>query len=234
MLQYDDDLPDLFSRYARAIEVASYLGVPARDFSEGLTKRLVGIARKKSMSWEEVEEFYRKYEDNGLREVAAAAVFYAWWRGDLDEDTTPDQMCFLSNLRKWLPLLDEDLHEWAKKNEENIRAKWAQKEEEKKNAADAGDSGFGGESGGGFGDEATTAATGDWNNSAPAVSGDWDNSVPAGGNEWDKENVAPSGGTSDWNTPAPTAGGTSSDDNDASGNDWADEVNQAAQPVSAW
>ena len=197
------------------------------------------------MSWEEVEYFYDKYEDNGLREVAAACVFFAWWRGDLDEDKTPDDMCFLSVLREQLPQLDEDLHEWAEKNEKEVRAKWARKDEEKRNGGGGGgfgdDSGSAEADGGGVGagwnqddNTATAGATGGWD--AGGGDNDWGTAAAPSTNNWEKENAAPSGGSSSWNTPAPTpsGGGSNWDDTDARGNDWAEEVNEAAQPAPAW
>ena len=197
------------------------------------------------MSWEEVEYFYDKYEDNGLRDVAAASVFYAWWRGVLDEEDTPDDMCFLSVLREELPALDDDLHKWAEKNEEDVRAKWAKKDEEKRGGGEAGgfgeDSGFAEGGGGGSGwdqgdNQATLGATGGWDaGDGGGGSNEWETGgAPAAGNDWEKENVAPSGGSSSFETPAPTPSGESWDGTDGGGNDWAEEVNEAAKPAPTW
>ncbi len=197
------------------------------------------------MSWEEVEYFYDKYEDNGLRDVAAASVFFAWWRGALDEEDTPDDMCFLSLLREELPALDEDLHKWAEKNEEEVRAKWSKKDEEKRGGGGGGGTGFGADSGfagGGGGsagwgqdnDQDTAGSKGDWTTGADgggAGNNEWEASAAhASGNDWEKENVAPSAGSS-LNTPAPTPSGDSWGEADGGGNDWAEEVNDAAKPA---
>ena len=197
------------------------------------------------MSWSEVEYFYDKYEDNGLRDVAAASVFYAWWRGALDEVDTPDDMCFLSVLREELPTLDDDLHKWAEKNEEDVRAKWAKKDEEKRGGGDAG--GFGEDSGlaegGGVGagwdqgdNQAPTGVTGGWDTGGVGgSSNEWETGgAPAADNDWEKENLAPSAGSSAFDTPAPTPSGGSWDEADGGSNDWAEEVNEAAKPAPAW
>jgi hypothetical protein len=241
--QYDESTPKLYTKYALAIEAADYLGIPARDFAEGLTKRLIGIARKNLMSWEEVEYFYTKYEDNGLSQVAAASVFFGWWRGELDEEKTPDDMSFLSVLREQIPALDEDLHEWAAKNEADIRAKWSKKDEEKRagmtsgggggdgwNNDDSG-AGFSAEGGGGW-DTVDSGAT-------VSIQGEWDQSGDTGGggggktaagNEWNKENAAPTT-SSGGGTPAPTASSSGWDDNSANGNDWAEEMIEQQAPT---
>jgi hypothetical protein len=221
-----------------------------------VTKKMIGIARKKLMPWEEVEHFYDMYEHNGLREVAAASVFFGWWRGELDEDETPDDMCFLSVLREQLPELDQDLHMWAEKNEADVRARWAKKDDEKRGGGDFDNAGVGESGGIGAGwdepDQGTTGVSGGWDDtpaaapvgvcgwdSAPAASsgdaGEW-KSAPAAAPVDDlsvgKENAAPSGGSSGWATPAPTASGSGGDES-ASGADWADEVNEA-QNAPAW
>ena len=215
---------------------------------------MTAIARKTRMSWDLVEDFYDKHaDDEGLRRVASAGVFYAWWRGELDEVDTPDEMCFLSVLREENEDLDKDLHYWAEKNEEDVKARWAKKDEEKRAAASSdggfGDSGFGGaDNNGGFGGGGFEGAgfgggvQGDWDKGGADAGGggnEWDAAPAAsGGNDWEKENVAPSaGGSSGWDTPALTRSGTTLDDvesGESQSDNWADEVNDAQKPAPAW
>jgi len=104
------------------------MGIPAHDFANGLHNRMLAAARKVLMSWGEVEFFYynNNHVDSGLRDVAAASIFWAWWTGKLDENETPQQMMFLDRLRKANPALDKDLHDLCAKNEADLRKKWAE------------------------------------------------------------------------------------------------------------
>jgi hypothetical protein len=259
--QYDDNTPNLFTKYALAIEAATYLGIPARDFSEGLFKRLIGIARKKLMTWSEVEYFLNRYDaespapevpdavfevpDEGddvgtkLREIAAYSVFYGWWRGELDEVKTPDDMMFLHNYRKEQPEFDAKLHQIAEQNEKEIRDKWEKKRLEREGGGasgggegwDTGDAGTGGGGGGsGWDNDNTTTATGGWD------TGDAGDNTASG--DWDKENAAPSGASSNWDNPTSATSATSweAGGETESKEDWADEMNEAAAPSSgpAW
>ncbi|EXJ82998.1 hypothetical protein A1O3_06815 [Capronia epimyces CBS 606.96] len=167
-----DDAPNLFTTYANVIISATYLAIPARDLVEGLTKRMHGIARKVLMSWEEVEWFYKspslKASGDSVREVAAASIFWAWWTRKLDDDETPDDMMFLDVLRQEIPKLDQDLHAWCERNEQEIRKKWELKKNGRaaENAAADGienDEFASGGGGGGWDDDASTTAAGGGN-----------------------------------------------------------------------
>lgn len=149
-----------------------------------------GIARKVLMSWEEVEWFYSspslKACGDPVREVAAASVFWAWWTHKLDDDETPDDMKFLDVLRREIPKLDQDLHDWCERNEQEVRKKWEDKKNGRAAAESAGGDRFGTDglaSGGGGGtgwNEAPTASA--------AIGGGWDetpSSAAAKGGDWD-------------------------------------------------
>ncbi|KAG9768628.1 hypothetical protein ABEF93_000472 [Exophiala dermatitidis] len=232
----DNETPRLFTIYANVIICATYLGIPARDLAEGLTKRMQAIARKVLMSWDEVEWFYKSPALNAcgdsVREVAAASIFWAWWNHKLNDEDTPDDMKFLDVLRKEIPKLDKDLHDWCARHEQEVRQKW----EDKKNgkvAETGGDDGFtsGGVGGGwnetpstarigGGWDEVPSAATagGDWDQAPAAaadVGGGWDIPPPPGptaamGADWETApaNVAaaPAVGGGGWDNPASTSG----------------------------
>lgn len=198
--QLEDDTPNLLSSYANVIIAATYLGIPARDLADGLTKRMQGIARKVLMSWDEVEWFYTSPALNNckdsLREVAAASVFWAWWNAVLNEEDTPEDMDVLEEMRVNIPKLDDDLHDWCERNETEVRKKWEEKKTKKescvsddagafqgwdtigigKNAARGGDGG-----GGGIWDTGDTDAFKANPNSA--ASGAWDVDGSAGGPE---------------------------------------------------
>ncbi|KIW10491.1 hypothetical protein PV08_11455 [Exophiala spinifera] len=134
--ELEADTPELLSRYANVIIAATYLGVPARDLAEGLTKRMQGIARKVLMSWKEVEWFYTSPALNNckdsLREVAAASVFWAWWNSVLNEEDTPEELDTLEELRSRIPKLDGDLHDWCERNEAEVKKKWEEKKKARK------------------------------------------------------------------------------------------------------
>ena len=224
ILQLDDSLPQLFKSYANIIVTATYLGIPARDLGEGLLKRMHGIARKKLMSWDEVEWFYHSPTldtcNVSLREVAAASVFWGWWTAKLDEEETPEDMMFLDVLRQEIPKLDRDLHDWCERNEQEVRKKWDEKKKAKEAEAsgNTGDFSSGG-GGGGWGDAApATTGGGDWDNAAaPATTGgnDWDSSAPATAAVGGWDNAAPNVGASGgWDADLPP-----SDENKAFGFD---------------
>lgn len=278
MPQYEEGTPKIFTKYALAIEAATYLGIPARDFSEGLLKRLVSIARKNLMCWDEFEHFLDRYDDiniahgvpetlfdrpvegdpvaTKLRQVAAYSVFFGWWRGVLNEDDTPDDMCFLDILRKQHPDLDTKLHEIAEQNEKDVRERWEKKRLEREGGGAGFDNADGGVfTGGGEGwdtaDTGAVSATGGWDtdNAGAAVAGNWDTadagaaasgweSAAAASGDSDKENAAPSGASSSWDTPAAGASVTSwEEEGEKEGKeDWADEMNEVAAPSSgpAW
>ncbi|KIY03436.1 uncharacterized protein Z520_00127 [Fonsecaea multimorphosa CBS 102226] len=172
----EDDAPDLFTTYVNVIISAYYLGIPPRDLSDHILKRMSGIARKRLMSWDEVEWFYTtpllavlpNDKEKAVREVAATSVFWAWWNGKLDENETPEEMMTLSVLRQENSKLDQDLHDWCERNEAEVRKKWEEKDKAKKsgglanghhdeNGHAVGSASGGGDGGGG--DEATTVAS---------------------------------------------------------------------------
>jgi hypothetical protein len=224
------------------------------------------------MSWEEVEYFLNRYDvespapdvpdsvfevpDEGddvgtrLREIAAYSVFHGWWRGDLDEEKTPDDMRFLHNYRKEQPEFDAKLHQIAEQNEKEVRDKWEKKRLEREGgganndgeARDTGDASGGG-AGSEWDNEKTPAAAGGWDTGdagANTASGDWD-SAPgeaSTGGDWDKENAAPSGASSNWDNPTSATSATSWEaGGETEGKeDWADEMNEAVGPSSgpAW
>ncbi|EXJ87788.1 hypothetical protein A1O1_04715 [Capronia coronata CBS 617.96] len=178
-----DDTPNLLTAYANVIVSATYLGIPARDLAEGLTKRMQAIARRVLMSWDEVEWFYNSPAlracGDSVREVAAASIFWAWWNRKLDDEETPDDMMFLDVLRQEISKLNDDLHNWCDRNEQAIRAKW----EEKKN-----------------GRAAETAGADSFQNdglTSRGVGGGWDDTAAsptgagAGSGGWDDENSPP-------------------------------------------
>ncbi|EXJ67508.1 uncharacterized protein A1O5_09521 [Cladophialophora psammophila CBS 110553] len=141
----DDDKSDLFTSYANVVISAYYLGIPPRDLSDHILKRMFAIARKQLMSWEEVEWFYTTHslatlpaeKEKAIREVAATSVFWAWWNGKLDENETPEEMMTLSVLRQENSKLDQDLHDWCWRNEAEVRQKWEEKDQLKKSARHA-------------------------------------------------------------------------------------------------
>jgi hypothetical protein len=184
---------------------ATYLGIPARDLGDGLLKRMLGIARKVLMSWEEVEWFYTTSTLNAcndaLREVAAASVFWAWWSGRLDEQENPEDMMTLDVLRRDIPKLDQDLHDWCERNEQEVRKKW----DDKKKAKEAERNGLAATDGGGGG----------WDNSNNNNTADGTGAHGGGG--WDTAPTTGVGAGSTWdtgNTSAPTNGGGGGWDHD--------------------
>ncbi|KIW23401.1 uncharacterized protein PV07_11602 [Cladophialophora immunda] len=182
----DDNAPELFTTYANVIVSAHYLGIPPRDLSDHVLKRMSAVARKRLMGWKEVEWFYTTSllatlpdeKEKAVREVAAASVFWAWWNGKLDEKETPEEMMTLSVLRQEHSKLDQDLHGWCERNEAEVRKKWEEKDKLKKSGGRA--NGHRGENG-----HAVDGTSG-------SGSGD--------GGGWDEPAAVTSPGTNGWDT----------------------------------
>ncbi|KAH0848263.1 hypothetical protein FOPE_02333 [Fonsecaea pedrosoi] len=183
-LQFDDNAPNLFTTYANVIISAHYLGIPPRDLSDHIVKRMSAAARKQLMSWAEVEWFYTTpllatlpdERENSVRGVAGASVFWAWWNGKLDENETPEDMMMLSVLRQEISQLDKDLHEWCERNEVEVRKKWEEKDKPKKSGVHT--NGYCGENG----------------HALDGASGGGD------GGGWEEPTTVTSGGTNGWDT----------------------------------
>lgn len=133
-LQLDEaTTPKILTAYANVAISATFLGIPARDLANGLTKRMMAMARRMLMSSDEVKWFYTtpRLDDepwaDSIRQVASASVFWAWWTYRLDESVTPKAMMYLDALRRRIPRLDEDLHAWCERNEAYVRRKWEEK-----------------------------------------------------------------------------------------------------------
>lgn len=199
------------------------LGVPAGSLGFFLEKRLNFIARKHLMPFEQVVKFYSVDSDPykaGLRKIACASIFNAWWEYRLDESATPELMEELSDLREDFPELDQDLHDAVEEKDaamEKSRLERKAKREAEQSGAD-----------GGFGNSF------DQNNNDTGFGGDWDKSATAAPatSEWiDQENVADNN-FSDWDKPTAHFEKHNGDDNpgETSG-DWADEVNEQFQPA---
>ncbi|KAJ9615071.1 hypothetical protein H2200_001145 [Cladophialophora chaetospira] len=205
--QLDQD-PGFFTAYANIVLTGYQLGIPARELSDPLLKRMGGIAKKKLMTWDEVEWFYQTTfplslpddKVDPLREVAATSIFWAWWNATLDSEETPEEMCIVDELRQENPQLDDDLHAWCERNEAEVRRKWEEKDKAKKygGQASTGDGAGAGwdqpvdtSGGGGWDQPATDAATGEWDN--PAAANGWDaphaKGAAVGGKTWDTADV---------------------------------------------
>lgn len=200
-----------------------------------------GIARKVLMSWDEVEWFYKTPTLNTcsetVRDIAAASVFWGWWTAKLNEDDTPEDMMHLDVLRQEIPKLDQDLHDWCERNEQDVRKRW----EEKKKAKQMGDAGGNGLDAGSH-DLAAPAAEGGggggWD-TGPALSstngaGVWDaldvkaGNMASGG--WDAAPQAPmSVADTGFDSGVDVGTGTTTPaicKEEHNSGDWADEVNQ--------
>ncbi|OAP63361.1 hypothetical protein AYL99_02588 [Fonsecaea erecta] len=184
----DEKVPELFTTYANIIISAYYLGIPPRDLSDHIVKRMAAIARHRLMSWEEVEWFYTTpllatlpdEKEKAVREVASASVFWAWWNGRLDEKETPFEMMTLSVLRQENKKLDQDLHDWCERNEAEVRKKWEEKDRLKKS---------GGRANGHCGKNGHTV---DSSSGGGSASGS--------GSGWDEPTTVTSAGTNGWDT----------------------------------
>ncbi|KIW65432.1 hypothetical protein PV04_07693 [Phialophora macrospora] len=184
----DESTPGFFTTYANIILSGYYLGIPARDLSDHVLKRMTAIARKQLMTWDEVDWFYEtafpstlpQEKESALRGVAAASIFYGWWAAKLDSEETPEEMCILDVMRQKNKQLDDDLHAWCERNEKDVRRKWEEKSNAKKYGAQGSN---GGGDGGGWDQSAGTTEgnTGGWDNADAdnGASGGWDVATPA-------------------------------------------------------
>lgn len=128
------------------------------------------------MPFSQVRDFYDVTSEAyklGLKDVACASVFNAWWDARLDESVNPESMEELFDMRQQIEELDSDLHQACQTREEEIRKKWAEKKAKK---------------------EAEQNGT--------AVADEWDNPVTSGNNntnfndQWANPSTATTGG--DW------------------------------------
>jgi hypothetical protein len=186
--QLDESTPGFFKTYANVILSGYYLGIPARDLSDHVLKRMTAIARKQLMTWDEVDWFYEtafpstlpQEKEAALRGVAAASIFWGWWAAKLDSEETPGEMCILDEMRHENKQLDDDLHAWCERNEKDVRRKW----EEKAKAKKYGQGSNGGGDGEGWDQPADTTEgnTGGWDNMVAdnGSSGEWEAATPAG------------------------------------------------------
>lgn len=155
-----------------------------------MTKVMLGVARKVQMSWNQVEYFL--YDpalancSDQVRGIATASIFYAWWNYKLTDEETPADMKYLSWLRDQDEKLDQDLHDWCDRNQEEIERKRAEKRAKREEEAAAGGACEGAGTGEGwnndsaaFGFSADTGGGSGWDtgntNAAPVASGGWDN-----------------------------------------------------------
>lgn len=196
-LQFDLEDPDIFLKYVHAIIAANYLGIPARDFANNMTKVMLGVARKVQMNWDQFDYFLYDPALNNcsdeVRDIATASIFYAWWNAKLTDEDTPEDMMYLSWLRDQDKDLDEALHDWCVRNQEDVEKRKAEKKAkraEEAAAAAAGDGAAGGvgegwgNNGGvgeGWGHDGASAGGTGWENgntdAAAATSGGWDNPI---------------------------------------------------------
>ncbi|ETI26071.1 hypothetical protein G647_02848 [Cladophialophora carrionii CBS 160.54] len=207
----DESIPGFFTTYANVILSSYYLGIPARDLSDHLLKRMTAIARKQLMTWDEVDWFYEtafpstvpQEKEAALRGVAAASIFWGWWAAKLDSEETPGEMRVLDVMRQENKKLDDDLHAWCERNEKDVRRKWDEKSKAKKYGAqtsngDGDGAGWDqpaatteGNSGGWDNAVAENGASGGWDVAAPIAMAGRDNSAAAtsskgiGANTWD-------------------------------------------------
>lgn len=180
--QFDQEDPDVFLKYLNAIIAANYLGIPARDFANSMTKVMLGVARKVQMSWDHVEYFLYDPALNNcsdeVRGIATASIFYAWWNAKLTDEDTPEDMMYLSWLRDQDQDLDDALHDWCFRNQEDVEKRKAEKRAKRAEEAAAVDGGVGE----GWGDDGAAAE--------PTVGDGWDTgnfsaATVAGESSWD-------------------------------------------------
>ncbi|EXJ56902.1 hypothetical protein A1O7_07246 [Cladophialophora yegresii CBS 114405] len=218
----DESTPGFFITYAKVILSSHYIGIPARDLSDHLLKRMTAIARKQLITWDEVHWFYEtafpstmpQEKEAAFRGVAAASIFWGWWSAKLDSDETPEEMRVLDVMRLENKQLDDDLHAWCERNEVDVRRKWGEKSKAKKYGAQTANDG---DNGAGAGWD-QPAATAEGNN------GGWDNAV------------AEDGASAGWDVAAPhpanSAAATTSRGNGANTWDSADVLNENDAPYA--
>lgn len=208
---------------------------------------MTAISRKVQLSWDDLLWFYYTPSLDAvpeLRKIGTASVFYAWWNGKLDSEETPKAMMCLDVLRKEHSQIDQDLHEWCRKNQEDVERRWEEKKQKRpETAVDERDGGTGaGNTGAGWEKSAPpTQSGGEFGNGSEAIvsSGEksasgWHKPATAhAGNSWAGQDTA-------CNTPAASHNSSSayaSDDHcgkprdhadgssSVAGGEWADEVN---------
>ena len=183
IFQFDQEDPDIFLKYLNAIIAANYLGIPARDFADNMTKVMLGVARNVQMTWDQVEYFL--YDpalascSDQVRGVATASIFYAWWRCKLTDEDAPADMEYLSYLRDNDEKLDQDLHDWCVRNKEEIERKRAEKRAKRDQEAAGAGYGAGADYGAPSGFPTAADVGGGWEmeieNTVPVATGGWDN-----------------------------------------------------------
>ncbi|KAK5065249.1 hypothetical protein LTR84_001087 [Exophiala bonariae] len=198
--KFDQDDPDIFIKYVNAIIAANYLGIPARDFANSMTKVMLGVARKVQMTWDQVEYFLYDPALNNcsdeVRGIATASIFYAWWNAKLTDEDTPEDMMYLSWLRDQDKDLDDALHDWCVHNQEDVEKRKAEKRAKRAEEA----AGVDGGAGEGWGDNA--AATGaEASAGAGWDTGDSGAAAATGESSWDQPTNEESTGWED-GTPA--------------------------------
>jgi hypothetical protein len=210
--------PGFMTLYAKIIVTSYRLGIPPRELSDFILKRMAPIARKNFMSWDEVEWFYGcddfdklpEEKQPEVRKIAAVSIFQSWWdkEGVLGQDTEEagNELEYLSFLRKDLPDLDADLHAIFEAEKARVEGKWAEKKAARQNNGD------------GFG---ATVAVGD--NTAGSGCGNDAGNATAGAGYGDPP-------TADYSA----AQGTNDSENDASlmVNDPANPPNSLASPAN--
>jgi hypothetical protein len=190
--------PGFMTLYAKIIVMSYRLGIPPRDLSDFILKRMAPIARKNFMSWDEVEWFYGCDDFNKLpeekqpevRKIAAVSIFQSWWdkEGVLGQDSEEagNELEYLSFLRKDFPDLDADLHAIFEAEKARVEGRWA----EKKAARQKNGEGFGATDGAGD----NTAGSGWGNDGGNATAGPgWgdpptqDYCAALGTNDWEND-----------------------------------------------
>jgi hypothetical protein len=183
--------------YAKIIVMSYKLGIPPRELSDFILKRMAPIARKNFMSWDEVDWFYGcddfdklpEEKQPDVRKIAAISIFQSWWdkEGVLGQDTEEagNELEYLSFLRKVFPDLDADLHAIFEAEKARVEGKWAEKKAARQNNGDgfgATDGAGDNNAGSGFGNDGGNATAGSgWD--APAT----DYSAVQGTNDWEND-----------------------------------------------
>lgn len=258
---------DPFQPTIDIIAAGERLGVPAGSLAYHLKKRLHGCARKRLMPLDQVRNFYdasSEVHNLGLKDIACASVFNAWWDARLDESVNPELMEELYDMRQENQELDQDLHDACQTRREEVEKKWAEKKakREAERAEQAADGA--GWNGGNLQDQGHSSNEQQWDADANATTaGDWssaandtthasqhDNNAadqfhitaPAVAG-WDTHNTTSEQDTTQgWDQFQKNAGHDSTDGitDPAAVDDWADEMNEVMQeappvtPAAQW